>query len=77
MKRVVFAAMLCFASAVIGANWTSITAAPSKLSTEDFTEIQRLLYTNHTGYDFAFRDNGKMWADSFTDDAVLKGASPG
>ena len=71
MKRYLIPAVLCFASAVIGASWTTITAAPSKLSTEDFTEIQRLLYTNHTGYDFAFRDNGKMWADTFLDDAVL------
>ena len=71
MKRVLFAALLSFASAVLGANWASMTAAPSRISTEDFTEIQRLLYTNHTGYDFAHRDGGKMWADSFTDDAVL------
>lgn len=71
MTRVLFAALFSFASAVLGANWTSLTAAPSKISTEDFTEIQRLLYTNHTGYDFAFRDGGKMWADSFTADAVL------
>ena len=71
MKNALITATLCLAAAVIGANWSTITAAPSKLSTEDFTEIQRLLYTNHTGYDFAFRDNGKMWADTFTDDAVL------
>ena len=71
MKRYLIPAVLCFASALIGANWTALTAAPSKLSTEDFTEIQRLLYTNHTGYDFAHRDNGKMWADTFLDTAVL------
>jgi len=71
MKRYLIPIVLCVVSAAIGANWTSLTAAPSKISTEDFTEIQRLLYTNHTGYDFAFRDNGKMWGDTFTEDAVL------
>ncbi len=71
MKRYLFAAVLCLVSAAIGASWTNAKAAPSKISTEDFTEIQRLLYTNHTGYDFANRDRGKMWADTFLDDAVL------
>lgn len=70
MKRWV-AAALCAASAAGGFAWSQAVAAGSKISTEDFTEIQRLLYTNHTGYDFAARDRGEMWADTFTHDAVL------
>src|SRR5262245_4675524 len=71
MKRVLFVLGLCVLSAVAGATWSRVTAAPSTISTDDFTEIQRLLYTNHTGYDFAERDRGAMWASTFTEDAVL------
>lgn len=71
MKRVMCGVVLCAVSAFGGATWSQAKAAASKISTEDFTEIQRLLYTNHTGYDFAFRDNGEMWANTFLDDAVL------
>src|SRR5262249_22663607 len=70
-KRVILVLGLCAASAWGGAIWSRVTAAPAKISTEDFTEIQRLLYTNHTGYDFAERDRGAMWASTFTEDAVL------
>lgn len=71
MKRLIFVLALCAASAWAGATWSRVKAAPSKISTEDFTEIQRLLYTNHTGYDFAERDRGALWASTFTEDAVL------
>ena len=71
MKRVMFVLVLCAVSAFGGATWSQAKAAASRISTEDFTEIQRLLYTNHTGYDFASRDNGEMWANTFLDDAVL------
>jgi hypothetical protein len=71
MKRMIFVLVLCAASAWGGAIWSQVTAAPSKISTEDYTEIQRLLYTNHTGYDFAERDRGALWASTFTEDAVL------
>jgi hypothetical protein len=71
MKRVLFVLILCVLSAFAGASWSRVTAQPSKLSTEDFTEIQRLLYTNHTGYDFAERDRGALWASTYTEDAVL------
>jgi hypothetical protein len=71
MKRVMATLALCGVSAFAGATWSQARAAASRVSTEDFTEIQRLLYDNHTGYDFAARDNGEMWANTFTDDAVL------
>lgn len=71
MKRVMLVLALCAALAWGGAIWSGVKAAPTKISTEDFTEIQRLLYTNHTGYDFAERDRGAMWASTFTEDAVL------
>ena len=45
--------------------------APARISTADYAEIQRLLYTNHTGYDFARRDNADMWTNTFLPDAVL------
>lgn len=70
MKRSVLTAALCVASAMAGAGMIQ-AAQKSKLSTDDYFEIQRLLYTNHTGYDFAIRDNGDMWTGTFTPDAVL------
>jgi hypothetical protein len=45
--------------------------AAARISTADYAEIQRLLYTNHTGYDFARKDNADMWTDTFLPDAVL------
>lgn len=72
MKRFILPAMLCVVSALAGATWTQAQQKNlPRISTEDFTEIQRLLYTNHTGYDFAMRDNGDMWANTFLPDAVL------
>ncbi len=71
MRRAMAVLALCAVSAVGGAMWARTDAAPSRISTEDFTEIQRLLYTNHTGYDFAERDHGALWASTFTEDAVL------
>ena len=71
MKRAVLILGLCVASAVGGAMWSRVGAAPSRISTEDYAEIQRLLYENHTGYDFASRDRGALWASTFTEDAVL------
>ena len=70
MKRMVLPTMLCIVSALVGAGVTQAQRQPA-ISTEDFTEIQRLLYTNHTGYDFAMRDNADMWTGTFLPDAVL------
>jgi len=70
MKRIIVPAILCLVSAAGGA---ALVHAQQKkaLTTDDFVEIQRLLYTNHTGYDFAMRDNGDMWTNTFTPDAIL------
>ncbi len=70
MKRTTITMVLCLVSAVAGAAWAQARMA-SRISTEDYVEIQRLLYTNHTGYDFAMRDNGDMWTGTFMPDAVL------
>jgi hypothetical protein len=63
-------AVLCVVSALAGAALVR-AERPATISTDDFTEIQRLLYTNHTGYDFAMRDHGDMWTATFLPDAVL------
>ena len=70
MKRFIVPAVLCLVSALGGA---ALVQAQQKrsLSAEDFSEIQRLLYANHTGYDFAMRDDGDLWLSTFTPDAVL------
>lgn len=70
MKRFIVPAVLCLLSALGGAAFVQAQQKKS-ISTDDFVEIQRLLYTNHTGYDFAMRDNGALWASTFTPDAVL------
>ncbi len=68
--RAVVVALVLLGTGVWGAAQQQ-AKAPRSLSTEDFTEIERLLYTNHTGYDFALRDNADMWTNTFTSDAVL------
>lgn len=72
MKRFILPAALgvVVALAVTAALIQAQPRAP-KLTVEDISEIQQLLYTNHTGYDFAIRDNGDKWTSTFTPDAVL------
>jgi hypothetical protein len=74
MKRIIIPAILCLASALGGAMLVQAQQRKATLTTDDYFEIQRLLYTNHTGYDFAIRDNGDMWTSTFTPDAVLDNA---
>ncbi|MGE0392359.1 MAG: nuclear transport factor 2 family protein [Vicinamibacterales bacterium] len=62
--------VLCLLSAAGGAVFVHAQQKKS-IATDDFVEIQRLLYANHTGYDFAVRDNGDLWTSTFTPDAVL------
>jgi SnoaL-like domain len=45
--------------------------APSRVSPEDFIEIQQALWRNHQGFDFATTDNAEMWLRSFAADAEL------
>lgn len=71
MKRIVVPMILCFLSALGGAAFVHAQQKKTTITTDDFVEIQRLLYTNHTGYDFAMRDNGDMWTNTFAPDAVL------
>ena len=72
MRRFVLPAILCLVSAAGGAAFVQAQQkkVPS-VTTDDYAEIQRLLYANHTGYDFAMRDNGDLWTSTFTPDAVL------
>lgn len=71
MKRIIVPAILCLVSAMGGAALVQGQQRKSSLTTDDFVEIQRLLYANHTGYDFAMRDNGDLWMSTFVPDAVL------
>jgi hypothetical protein len=71
MKRIVVPVILCIVSALGGAALVEAQRKKPTLVTDDHYEIQRLLYTNHTGYDFAIRDNGDMWTSTFTPDAIL------
>src|SRR5689334_6465314 len=70
MKRFTATVALCVVSALAGTVWGQVRRAAA-ISTDDFVEIQRLLWTNHTGYDFAMRDHGDMWTSTFLPDAVL------
>jgi len=58
-------------SATAGWTYAQQPKTSAAISTEDYIEIQRLLYTNHTGYDFARKDNADMWTNTFLPDAVL------
>ncbi len=71
MKRIVLPMTLCFVSALGGAALVQAQQKKTNITTDDFVEIQRLLYANHTGYDFAMRDNGDLWTSTFTPDAIL------
>jgi hypothetical protein len=71
MKRFIVPALMCLVSAIGGAAFVQAQQKKATVTTDDFVEIQRLLYTNHTGYDFAMRDNGDMWTSTFTPDAIL------
>lgn len=43
-----------------------------ELTFQDRAEIRELLWTNHTGFDFANRDAASLWSSTFTPDAVLQ-----
>ncbi len=70
MNRVIVPAVLCLLSAIGGAAFVQAQQKRS-ISNDDFIAIQRLLWDNHTGYDFAMRDNGDLWTGTFTPDAVI------
>ena len=57
------------------ATWIQAQQRKNSVPTNDFVELQRLLWTNHMGYDFAQQDNGDLWLSSFTPDAVLENGS--
>ena len=71
MRRAVLLAGLCLASAYAGAALSHAQQRKATISSDDFIEIQRMLWANHTGYDFAIRDNGDLWTSTFMPDAVL------
>ena len=71
MTRALCAVVMCLASGAVGAVLMQAQQNSVHISTDDFTAIQRLLYANHTGYDFASRDNGDLWTSTFAPDAVL------
>ena len=43
----------------------------SRLTVEDHAEIQRLLWTNHQGFDFATEDNADLWTSTFLPDGEI------
>lgn len=70
-QRIAIAVIVC-ATTVAATGW--VFAQQKKIPTvtaQDRYEIHDLLMTNHTGYDFASRDNADMWVSTFTPDAVL------
>src|SRR3954466_4075621 len=71
MKRLVVPALLCIIAALAAVTLAQAQQKKSALTSDDYFEIQRLLYANHTGYDFAIRDKGDLWTSTFTPDAVL------
>ena len=71
MRTVLVAVMAAAVSATAGWTYAQQPKNAAAISTEDYIEIQRLLYTNHTGYDFARKDNADMWTNTFLPDAVL------
>jgi hypothetical protein len=71
MTTVLVAAVAAAVSATAGWTYAQQPKTSAAISTEDYIEIQRLLYTNHTGYDFARKDNADMWTNTFLPDAVL------
>ncbi len=75
MKRLILALMTCGALILSGAAWLNAQQRRRTIATDDFVELQRLLWTNHIGYDFADRDNGDLWVSTFTRDAVLESGS--
>lgn len=74
MRRMRLVVVLTASAVIVGLGgwgYAQQKKTPAPLSTDDYVEIQRLLYTNHTGYDLAQRDNGDMWTNTFLPDAVL------
>jgi hypothetical protein len=71
MKRIVMAGLLCIITALGAVALVQAQQKKTALTSDDYFEIQRLLYANHTGYDFAIRDYGELWTSTFTPDAVL------
>ena len=41
------------------------------LAADDYAAIQRLLWTNHQGFDFATDDNADLWTSTFVPDAEI------
>ena len=75
MKRHIVAAITCGVVLAAAGTWLTAQQRKRTIATEDFVELQRLLWTNHMGYDFAHRDNGDLWVSTFTRDAVLESGS--
>src|SRR5688572_19318243 len=71
MKRIVIPVLLlCVASAIGGGVFVQAQQKKAALTTDDYYDIQRLLYTNHHGYDFPTA-NCDTWTSTFLPDAVL------
>jgi hypothetical protein len=70
VKKLVVPVLLCAVTMLATAVWMQ-AQQKSAFGTNDFLDLQRLLWRNHWGYDFADQDNAEMWLSSFTPDAVL------
>jgi hypothetical protein len=68
---VLAAVMLCAVSVLSTAVWMKAQQRKAAVTTDDFVEIERLLWNNHMGYDFAAKDNGDLWTSTFVSDADL------
>ena len=74
MKKLIGPSILCLLTVVGTATW--MQAQPKDtLTPTDLVELERLLWINHQGFDFAYKDNGDLWLSSFTPDATLDSGS--
>ena len=67
--RLISAILVIFAFAV-GYAYAQQRGGPA-LSAADYGEIQRLLWTNHQGFDFATEDNADLWTSTFLPDGEI------
>jgi hypothetical protein len=62
--------LLCAVTMLATATWMQ-AQQKGTFGTNDFVDLERLLWRNHWGYDFADQDNGEIFLSSFAPDAIL------
>ncbi len=75
MRKLIAPLILSLLTVLGTATWMQAQPQKDVLTPTDLVELERLLWINHQGYDFADRDNGDLWLSSFTPDATLDSGS--